>query len=180
MRLTRNQRIALGALGVAVAALVADKALLTPRGASGSEARASVAPGEARTVRKVPGSAEHLSANLSVVSHWADTVDLRASDPFAWGAVREAPARVDPLASFSETVSAWLVSSIMGTPGRRIAVINGEPVRVDESIPFSPGDGRTAKIVEIREQSVVLYHDGETITLTMPVNALSDVPGDRS
>lgn len=178
VKLNKNQRVALGVLGVAVAVFVVDKAVLQPGSASASELTATAAG--LATDSKLPGSAEHLSANLSVVSAWAESSDHIPADPFGWTTVQEPLVSIDPEASLAETVDGWMLSSIMGTNGNRIAMINGRPVRVNEAVPFGPGDGRFAKIVEIREQSVVLYHNGETVTLKLPVNSLSDVPAARS
>lgn|GEM_PF-3567728 len=180
MRLTKNQRIALGTLGAAVVVLVVDKAVVQPGAASASETTVNAVDTPAITGPKLPGSAEHLSANLSVVAMWAETSGDTPADPFAWNAVSAPVVTIDPEATLAETASNWMVSSIMGTPGNRIAVINGVPVRVDETVAFGFADSRFAKVVEIRQQSVILYHDGETVTLSLPVNTLSDVPATRS
>lgn len=177
VKLEPKQRNALAVLGLATAALIADKTLLSPQSAAARVSDASAASGEVVPELKSGVSPESLSANLSVVSR---RVEPRGTgtppvDPFAWHLPRTETVLVTTERAFEDVVSGWTVSSIVGSADSRLAVINRHAVRVNESLAFSATDPREAKVVEIREGSVILYHGGQTVTVHLPTTTLSGV-----
>lgn len=164
-------------LGLATAALIADKTLLLPQSAAASVSDASAASGVVVPEVKSGVSPENLSANLRVVSRRVEprSPDATPVDPFAWRLPRTVTVPVTTARTFEDVVSGWTVSSIVGSADGRLAVINRHAVRVNESLAFSPTDSRQAKVVEIREGSVILYHDGQTVAVHLPTTTLSGV-----
>ena len=176
-KLTRNQRIAVGVLTFSSAALLADKTVLSPQTAN---AQASVAPdnlGMTEDAAKSSVSPESMAANLRVVSRWIDEKQAEGpqADPFAWHLAPRDHAVESDLLSFEAASASWSLTAIMGTDGYRIAVINGKPIRINEFVEFLDEDDRRAKVVEIREDTVVLYHDTQTVSIELPVSKLSVV-----
>jgi len=175
VKLNRKQQSTLGVLALATAALIADKTVLSPQSAVASVSDPSAS--DATPEIKSGTSAESLTANLRVVSRRLERAGdvLPATDPFAWRLTRVEPVVATTTRTFEEVVSGWGVSSIVGSADGRLAVINRRAVRVNESLAFSSSDPREAKVVEIREGAVVLYHDGRTVTVHLPTTTLSGV-----
>ncbi|MFT5422471.1 MAG: hypothetical protein ACI89L_000228 [Phycisphaerales bacterium] len=177
MKLDRKQRTALGVLALVTAALVADRAVLSPQSAAASVTDASAPNSAVMPEVKSGVSPENMSANLRVVSLRveAPSTERGPVDPFAWQLPQTERVAQATARSFEDVVSGWAVSSIVGSAESRLAVINRRAVRVNESLAFSATDPRQAKVVEIREGSVVLYHGGKTVTAFLPTTTLSGV-----
>lgn len=177
MKLDRKQQTALGVLALATVALVADRTVLSPQSAVASTAQGGAVVDLIAPAVKTINSPESVSANLRVVSQRVEPVgpQLPTTDPFAWRLPQTETEPVALIRSFEDVTDSWSVSAIVGTAESRLAVINGRAVRVNESLTFSPTDPRQVKVVEIREERVVLYHNGQTATLYLPTTTLSGV-----
>ncbi|WP_049629547.1 hypothetical protein [Cellvibrio sp. pealriver] len=76
----------------------------------------------------------------------------------------------DPTAPLGHVASAnaasgenWVLDAVLVSPGRKLAVINGNTVREGQTIPGSNG----TKVQRILAQTVVLQQDSQTRVLTL-------------
>lgn len=175
MAINKQQRMAFAALGIATLGLIADKTVLSPREASADEPVLSTASQGTPVPAKSSGSPESMSANLQLVSGWAArNLNEPVRDPFVWDERVAAATIVRPSVTLADAAQDWVLSAIMGNEGRMLAVINQEPLRLNEFISFPGDENRQAKVIEIKQRFVVLYENDQTVRLRLPAANLSD------
>lgn len=175
MAINKQQRMAFAALGVATLGLIADKTVLSPQEASADETVLSSASQGTSAPAKSPVSPESMSANLHLVSDWARrNLEEPVRDPFEWDERVAAAPIVNPSVTLADAAQDWVLSAIMGTEGRMLAVINQEPLRLNEFMSFPGDENRQAKVIEIKQRFVVLYENDQTVRLRLPAANLSD------
>ena len=116
-------------------------------------------PAAAKTSAAAPAPTNDLTAYLSVFD---DLPPQQGKDPFYPTSHRREPAAPIAVAAQAHVESTLVLKGIVGSVGRRIAVINNETMQQGEEASIrTPAGHVRVKCLEIGEDSVLVQVDGE-------------------
>lgn len=179
MKLSKQRKAAIGILGLALGVLALDRTMLAPDGASaampaaepsadaGASAPAksenlSVVTGATKRAAK-PGVSERLSKSVNSPKWTPEEVlgSLRTSPTWAVGGGSAGDGGNDPVASFKSTHHLKAVMGARGSDEQRIALIDGKPMRVGDTL-----DGM--RLVSVGARSTVFEAGSVRVILSLP------------
>ncbi|MFM9996500.1 MAG: hypothetical protein ACKVU4_11965 [Phycisphaerales bacterium] len=179
MKLSKQRKAAIGVLGLALGAFVLDRTMLTPEGASAATPAATPSAGtgasaparienltvvkDAPNRRSKPGVSERLSKSVNAPKWTAEEVlgSLRASPAWAGDGSTAGTGSNDPVASFKSKHQLKAVMSSRGSDEQRIALIDGTPMRVGDTL-----DGM--RLVSVGARSTVFEAGSVRVVLSLP------------
>jgi hypothetical protein len=147
MTLTRQRKASFGLLAVALAALGADRLFLS----GGSPATASAAAGDPVVVESDVAQARPAQTGPGLASRLESIARAEGLDPVLVEDLFADEAEAEPL----------VLTATLGTGRHAAAMVNGEQLRVGQSIAG-------AELVEVTRDGAQFRRDGETFFVALP------------